>query len=137
MKIFLQVIGLLIIQNILEVLVMAVLAKLGVPYMDFNAGGESIFEMIGGIAYYYSFSKFVIILLPYIFLMLIASRYLLKNLSWLNLITSLLLTIIFWIYFNNPVKEIINPVLGTMISGFFILFIKSIVKKKNIEKYFE
>lgn len=132
MKSFFQTIGLLIIQTVSEVLVMAVLAKLGISYMDFNAGGESIIELIMGIAYYYSLYKLLIIVLPYIFLMLIANQYLHKNLSLLNLIISSLFTIGFWLYFDNPIKEIVNPVLGTMMSGLFILFFSSEYKYKEV-----
>ncbi len=131
MKSFFQTIGLLIIQTVSEFLVMAVLAKLGISYMDFNAGGESIIELIMGIAYYYSLSKLLIIVLPYIVLMLIANLYLHKNLSLLNLIISSLFTIGFWLYFDNPIKEIVNPVLGTMMSGLFILFFRGNISIKS------
>jgi hypothetical protein len=133
MKSFFQTIGLLIIQTVSEVLVMAVLAKLGISYMDFNAGGESIIELIMGIAYYYSLFKLLIIVLPYIVLMLIANQYLHKNLSLLNLIISSLFTIGFWLYFDNPIKEIVNPVMGTMMSGLFILFFRVNLSIKKLD----
>lgn len=133
MKTLLQIIGLFLLQNLLELLLMAVLAKVGVQYMDYNAGGEGIIELIGGIAYYYSMSKVLITVLPYIILMLLGEKYVFKHaeLAVTNIFISLVLTIVFWVYFDNPVREIVNPVLGTLIAGLFIFFVGRSIRKKT------
>lgn len=130
MKLLLQTIGLFISQTILEVIIMALVAKLGVPYMDFNAGGESVIELLTGIAYYYSLSKVVIFILPYLVLMFLGKRVYQKiSLIQLNLIISIILTVAFWFYFDNPIQEIYNPVLGTLLAGLFILFFRISIAK--------
>lgn len=129
----LQIIGLFFMQSFLEVLVMTILAKLGIPYMDFDGGGESIIELLTGIAYYYSMSKVLITALPYIALMFLGYKiYRRPDFVLFNLIISLVLTIIFWLYFDNPVREMLNPVLGTLIAGLFIFFIGRNMGKKDV-----
>lgn len=124
MRIISQVIILFFVHTILEIIIMAFLAKVGIRYMDFDSTAEGVTELLMNIGYYYSFSKSIIIIIPYLVLMLLGNKVLHKvSLVQLNLFLSILLTGLFWLGFKNPINEIINPILGSLSAGLFILFI--------------
>lgn len=128
-----QVLILFFSQAILEIIIMAFFAKLGIQYMDFDSTGEGIVELVISIGYYYSFSKSIIIILPYIVLMLLGNRIVKKeSFTQLNLLLSLLLTGFFWLVFKNPIGEIINPILGSLLAGLFIILIIKIINPVKI-----
>lgn len=132
MKIVSQILIVFLAQIILEVIIMAVLAKFGIPYMDFNSSGEGIAESVVNIGYYYSFSKSIFVILPYILLMLLGDKFSSKiSLIQLNSIFSVLLTAAFWLIFNNPVKELANPMLGSLLAALFLLFVVTIGNSTN------
>ena len=123
MRLISQIIIVFFIHAVLEIIVMALLAKAGVRYMDFDSAGEGVTELAITIGYYYSFSKIFVIVLPYIALMLIGHKIFNKvSVVQLNLFISVLLTIVFWLVFNNPIWEIWNPILGSLFAGLLILF---------------
>ncbi|HEX4876273.1 MAG TPA: hypothetical protein VFV31_06340 [Chitinophagaceae bacterium] len=124
MKIVSKILILFLTQIILEVIIMVLLAKFGIPYMDFDTSGEGVPELVMGIGYYYSFSKGIIVILPYILLMIFGAKVLKKiSLTQLNSIISVLLTAAFWLIFANPVKELLNPMLGSLMAALFILIV--------------
>lgn len=134
MRLISQVIIVFFTHTILEIIIMALLAKAGVPYMDFDSTGEGVTELAITIGYYYSFSKIIVIVLPYIALILIGHKIFNKaSVVQLSFFISILLTIVFWLVFNNPIREILNPVLGSLFAGLFILFaikVSNTIKEK-------
>ncbi len=132
MRIISKVIILFFAQTIIEVIIMAFLAKAGIPFMDFDSTGEDVAELVMSISYYYSFSKNIIIIWPYIALMLLSNKVSNKvSLKQWNLLLSLLLTGSFWLGFKNPINEIVNPILGSLLAGLFILFIINITNPEK------
>lgn len=139
MQVLLKIMGVFILQTLVEILVMSILVKFGVPYMDIEGSKEGVIEITLGIGFYYSLSKALIIVLPYVALMALGYFYgskffpKLKILLIVNIIVSILLTSVFWIYFENPLSELLNPILGTLIAAIFILFISKLIKKDTVD----
>ena len=127
-----QILLLFFAQIIIELIIMTLLAKAGIPYMDFDFSNEGITEMVLSIGYYYSFSKGIVVILPYILLMLIGDKVLKKiSLIHLNSIISVLFTVSFWLIFGNPANELINPVLSSLLAALFIFLLQKLAVQHN------
>lgn len=119
-----------ILQSIFEIILMSVLAKLGIVYMDVEVKGESFKEVIEAISVYYFYSKLYYITPAYFVLTVASTLYLFrnkeisfKNIAIVHIVVSLLIFLVLWFGFGNGFTFIANPLLGLLLAGFLIYFL--------------
>lgn len=130
MKILFRIVLLFTCQSILEIILMTLLDKLGIYYL-YDTKKALITEIFlrNGLTIFY---KFIYLIIPYLILMLIAN-YAIKRggVSYLKLATlsipiNFILFIGLWWYFHNNLKDILNPLISTVMASLIIYLIISI-----------
>src|SRR5262245_48223325 len=116
-----------ILQSILEIILMSVLAKMGVSYMDVEVKGESFKEVIEAISVYYFYSKLFYTAPVYFVLTVASTLYFFRNkeiniksIAIVHFVITLLIFLVLWFAFGNDFTVITNPLLGLLLAGFLI-----------------
>lgn len=106
---------------------MSILAKLGIYYIE-NSKKDLFIEVLSGYLAYIGISKLQYFALPYLALMFV-SNYLidkkgtnLKSIALLNGIVSTCLMVFFYFYFDNHLKNILNPIISSVLAAIVIYF---------------
>lgn len=126
-----------IFQNIFEIIIMSLLLKVGVSYMGLETRGESLIEVIIGIAVLYTYSKLLYSASIYIVIALGSTLYIFrnkivgyKNIATVHIFVSLLTFLTLWFCLDNNLKYITNPLLALLLSGGLIYIITLKFNKK-------
>ncbi len=130
-----------ILQSIFEIILMSVLAKLGVVYMDVEVKGESFKEVIEAISIYYFYSKLFYVAPVYFVLTIASTLYLFRNkeisfksVAIVHVVVSLLIFLVLWFGFGNGFTFIANPLFGLLLAGFLIYFLALQFRKPLIRQ---
>lgn len=121
-----------ILQSLFEIILMSVLAKLGVPYLDIEVRGESFKEIIEVISVYYFYSKLFYIT-PFYFVITITfglvffrnKEVSFKNAAIVHIGVNVFIFLVLWFGFGNGFGFIANPFLGLLLAGLLIYLIAS------------
>jgi hypothetical protein len=139
-KILVVAICFFILQNVLELIFMSILAKLGITYMDVEVRGESFVDVIEGISLYYFYWQLLYAAPVYLVLIIAFLLYLFrnkeisfKNIAIIHLVVSLLVFLVLWFAFGNGFTFIVNPLLGLLLAAGLIYLLASQFKKPLIK----
>lgn len=130
-KILLVVICINVLQFCFEIVVMSVLEKIGLSYMDTNSGGESFIELIIATAGFYYYSRLILMTIDIpitIGLILYFSRnreISFKSIAIVHVAVNLTVFLVLWLAFGNALTMIANPLLGLLIAGLLIYLFAS------------
>ncbi|WP_343704736.1 hypothetical protein [Chitinophaga sp.] len=116
-----------LLQYVLELLIMAVLAKQGVPYMDMEDRGESYKEILISFWSFFLYPKLIFISVPYFLIMLVCLKFIKSNkgfekkVVYANACISIGLFLILWFAYSNGLEFLMNPLLGISLAALFLI----------------
>ncbi|MDQ0109559.1 hypothetical protein J2T02_004703 [Chitinophaga terrae (ex Kim and Jung 2007)] len=116
-----------LLQYALELLIMAVLAKLGVSYMGMEARGESYNEIFIAFCSFFLYPKLIFMSAPYFLIMLICLKFIRSDIGferkivYVNACISIGLFLILWFAYSNGFKFLINPLLGISLAALVLI----------------
>ena len=139
-KIFCLFVCCFILQSFFEIILMSLLAKFGIHYMNMDAEGESLIEISEGLAVYYFYSRLLYMGPIYLIFSLSLSGYFykkeyvtIKRVILAHIFVYVAVFLALWFGFGNGLSPIINPLLGAVCSGFLTYFLIPLLVKKRIE----